>query len=302
MAKLKLRKRKKIPIENLKVKDKRKRINGSVGGDVCIFVFLILLGVFMIFPIYYSVIQSLKPVEELFVFPPKLYVLNPTTKNFSDMIKVAAEYIVPLSRYVFNSFFTTIVICVANVFVTCMAAFVLAKCKFPGDRLLNKIIVIALLFQSQATYIMQFLVYSKLHWIDTYWVLIIPYIATAMNLYLMRQSMSTIHDAMIEAAKVDGADLFRICWQVVVPNQKPAIMTIIIFAFQQAWNLNGGAVIYSEEYKTLPTIVQQISLAGLARQGVTFASAVLLLIPPLVVFLVAQSNVMETMANSGMKD
>jgi ABC-type glycerol-3-phosphate transport system permease component len=107
---------------------------------------------------------------------------------------------------------------------------------------------------------------------------------------------------MVEAAKVDGAGLFRICWQIVVPNSKPAIMTIIIFAFQMAWNLNGGSVIYSEEYKTLPTIVQQISLAGLARQGVTFASAVLLLIPPLVVFLIAQGNVMETMANSGIKD
>lgn len=296
------RRKKKKSIEQLKVREKHKHINGSVGGDVCIFVFLTLLGIFMVFPIYYSFVQSLKPVEELFVFPPKLYVLNPTGKNFSDMFKVAAESLVPLPRYVFNSVFTTVVICVTNVFVTCMAAFVLSKCKFPGDKLLNKIIVIALLFQSQATWIMQFLVYSKLHIIDTYWVLILPYIATAMNLYLMRQSMSTIPDSMIEAAKVDGAGLFRICWQIVVPNSKPAIMTIIIFAFQQAWNINGGSVIYSEEYKTLPTIVQQISLAGLARQGVTFASAVLLLIPPLVVFLIAQGNVMETMANSGMKD
>ncbi|MBR1723864.1 MAG: carbohydrate ABC transporter permease [Ruminococcus sp.] len=296
------RRRKKKSIEQLKVREKRKKINGSVGGDVCIFLFLAILGIFMVFPIYYSVVQSLKPVEELFVFPPKLYVLNPTSKNFSDMFKVAAEYTVPLSRYIFNSVFTTIVICVFNVFVTCMAAFVLAKCKFPGDKILNKIIVIALLFQSQATWIMQFLVYSKIHIIDTYFVLILPYIATAMNLYLMRQSMSTIHDSMVEAAKVDGAGLFRICWQIVVPNSKPAIMTIIIFAFQQAWNINGGSVIYSEEYKTLPTIVQQISMAGLARQGVTFASAVLLLIPPLVVFLIAQGNVMETMANSGMKD
>lgn len=296
------RRRKKKSIEQLKVREKRKKINGSVGGDVCIFLFLAILGIFMVFPIYYSVVQSLKPVEELFVFPPKLYVLNPTSKNFHDMFKVAAEYTVPLSRYIFNSVFTTIVICVFNVFVTCMAAFVLAKCKFPGDKILNKVIVIALLFQSQATWIMQFLVYSKIHIIDTYFVLILPYIATAMNLYLMRQSMSTIHDSMVEAAKVDGAGLFRICWQIVVPNSKPAIMTIIIFAFQQAWNINGGSVIYSEEYKTLPTIVQQISMAGLARQGVTFASAVLLLIPPLVVFLIAQGNVMETMANSGMKD
>ena len=192
--------------------------------------------------------------------------------------------------------------CIRDRFVCCCAGFVLSKCRFPGSKLINQLIVVALLFQSNATWIMQFLVMSKLHMIDTYWALILPYISTAMGLFLMRQSMSTIHDSMIEAAKVDGAGLFRICWQIVVPNSKPAIMTLIIFAFQGAWNIQGGSLIYSEELKTLPTIVQQITMAGLARQGVTFASAVLLLIPPLVVFLIAQSNVMETMAHSGIKD
>ena len=282
------RKRKKQQsIEKLKVKEKKARVNGSLGGDIVIFVFLCLLGAFMVFPLYYSVIQSMKPVEELFVFPPKLYVLNPTTNNFSDMFKVAASsWQVPLSRYIFNSFFITIVICICNLFVCCCAAFVLAKCKFPGNKVINQIIVIALLFSSNATWIMQFLVMAKLHMIDTYWALILPSISTSMGLYLMRQSMTTIHDSMVEAAKVDGAGLFRICWQIVVTNSKPALMTLI----------------YSEQLKTLPTVVQQITAAGLARQGVTFAAAVVLLIPPLIVFLVAQGNVMETMANSGMKD
>lgn len=297
------KKKKQQSIEKLKVKDKKKRVNGSLGGDICIFVFLVILGAFMVFPLYYSVIQSLKPVEELFVFPPKLYVLNPTGNNFSDMFKVAASsWQVPLSRYIFNSFFTTVVICVANLFVCCCAAFVLSKCRFPGYGVINQIIVLALLFSSQATWIMQFLIMAKLHLIDTYWALILPSISTAMGLYLMRQSMTTIPDSMVEAAKVDGAGLFRICWQIIVPNSKPALMTLIIFAFQGAWNLQGGVLTYSEELKTLPTVVQQITMAGLARQGVTFASAVVLLIPPLVVFLIAQGNVMETMANSGMKD
>ena len=297
------RKKKKQSIEKLKVSDKKKSINGSRAGDVCIFIFLVLLGAFMVFPLYYSVIQSLKPVEELFVFPPKLYVINPTGRNFSDMFRVAANsWQVPLSRYIFNSFFITIVICGANLFVCCCAAFVLSKCRFPGDKFINQVIVLALLFASNATWIMQFMVMAKLRMIDTYWALILPSISTSIGLYLMRQSMSTIHDAMVEAAKVDGASLFRICWQIVVPNSKPALMTLIIFAFQGAWNMQGGALIYSEELKTLPTVVQQISAAGLARQGVTFASSVVLLIPPLVVFLIAQGNVMETMANSGMKD
>lgn len=294
--------KKKKNIDDLKVKDKRKRTAGSLGGDIFIFVFLCLLGIFMVFPLYYAIIQSFKPVEELFVFPPKLYVLRPTLTNYSDMFKVASSLWVPLSRYIFNSAFITVIISVANIFVCCCAAFPLAKCKFPGDKIINKIVVTALLFTSSAMWIIQFLVMAIMGIIDTYFALILPNIATAMGLFLMRQSMTTIHDSMIEAAKVDGAGLFRICWQIVMPNSKPALMTLLIFAFQGAWNIQGGALIYSEELKTLPTIMNQIAASGIARQGVTFATAVILMIPPLLVFLIAQNNVMETMANSGIKD
>ena len=295
-------KKKKKDINEVKVKKNNRKITASRGGNICIFIFLCLTGIFMVFPIYYAVIQSFKPIEELFVFPPKLYVLNPTTKNYSDMLEVASSLWVPLSRYIFNSFMVSVVVTVCNVFVCCCAAFVLAKCKFPGNAFLNKVIVTALLFTSSATWIIQFLVMATLGIIDTYWALILPSIATPLGLFLMRQSMSTIHDSMIEAAKVDGAGLFRICWQVVVPNQKPAIMTLIIFAFQDAWNKQSGTIVYAEELKTLPTIMQQIAATGIARQGVTFATSVILMLPPLIVFLVAQSNVMETMANSGIKD
>ncbi|MFT3951857.1 MAG: carbohydrate ABC transporter permease [Oscillospiraceae bacterium] len=294
-------KNKKANIEKLRVSSTARKINASLGGNITIFVFLCLTGLFMIFPLYYAVIQSLKPIEELFVFPPKLYVLAPTFRNFSDMFKVAST-LIPLSRPIFNSFATTIVVTAANVFVCCCAGFVLAKIKFPGSKILNQIIVLALLFSSQATWIMLFLVMSSLNMIDTVWAIVLPNIATALGLFLMRQSMSQIHDSMIEAARVDGAGLFKTCWSIVVPNSKPAIMTLIIFAFQGTWNYNAGALIYSEELKTLPTIMQQISAAGIARQGVTFATAVVLMIPPLVVFLIAQGNVMETMANSGIKD
>ncbi len=294
--------KKKKNIDEIKVRKSNKKITASRGGNICIFLFLCLTGIFMVFPIYYAVIQSFKPIEELFVFPPKLYVLNPTMKNYSDMLEVASSLWVPLSRYIFNSFMVSVVVTVCNVFVCCCAAFVLAKCKFPGNAFLNKVIVTALLFTSSATWIIQFLVMATLGIIDTYWALILPSIATPMGLFLMRQSMSTIHDSMIEAAKVDGAGLFRICWQVVVPNQKPAIMTLIIFAFQDAWNKQSGTIVYAEELKTLPTIMQQIAATGIARQGVTFATSVILMLPPLIVFLVAQSNVMETMANSGIKD
>jgi ABC-type glycerol-3-phosphate transport system permease component len=183
-----------------------------------------------------------------------------------------------------------------------MAAFVLAKCRFPGNKTLNSIIVVSLLYQSNVIYIMQYIVMARLGMIDTYWALILPSIATPMGLFLMRQSMSQVPDAMIEAAKVDGANMFTICWRIVMPNQKPALMTLIIFAFQNAWNISGNGLVYNESYKTLPTVVQQAASAGLARAGVAMASAVFMLIPPILIFILAQKNVIETMAHSGIKD
>ena len=132
--------------------------------------------------------------------------------------------------------------------------------------------------------------------------LILPSVASTMGLFLMRQSMSTVPDAMIEAAKVDGASLFTICWRIVIPNQKPALMTMAIFAFQGAWNITGGSVVYDEALKTLPTVILQAASGGIARQGVTMAAGVILFVPSVLFFILAQSQVMETMAHSGIKD
>ena len=245
---------------------------------------------------------SLKPVNEIFIMPPRLYAMDPTFDNFKDLFVVANNSWVPFSRNVFNSVFVTVAATLFHVLFACTAGFILAKCRFPGCKAINKIIVIALLFNSQVTYIMQYIVMANLGMINTYSALIFPLIASTMGLYLMIQSVGQIPDAMIEAAKVDGASLMRICWGIVMPNSKPALMTIIIFQFQAAWNSNGGSLVYDEALKTIPTVVQQIAAAGMARQGAIAASAVVLMIPPLAIFIAAQSNVMETMAHAGMKD
>ena len=285
-----------------KLKASNKRAGRRIGGSIAIFLFLTVLGLFMVFPIYLAIITSIKPVEELFIFPPKFYPMNPTLDNFRDMFRVLGQMWVPFSRYVWNSVFVTVVVTVAQCIVASMAAFVLAKCKFPGNGIINKIIVISLLYNSNVIYIMQYMVLAKMGMIDTYMALIFPSIAAPMNLFLMRQSMSQVPDAMIEAAKVDGANMFTTCWRIVIPNQKPALMTMSIFAFQGAWNIQGGSLVYDEAKKTLPTVVQQAASAGLARAGVAMAAAVFMLIPPVVFFMLAQKNVIETMAHSGIKD
>jgi len=289
-------------VNTAKLKASNRQAGRKIGGTVAIFIFLAFLGLFMVFPIYLTIIMSIKPVEELFVFPPKLYVLRPTLDNFSDMFETLHQNRVPFSRYVFNSIFVTATVTICQCVFASMAAFVLAKCKFPGSKLINSIIVVALLYQSNVIYIMQYMVMTKLRMIDTYLALILPSIASPMGLFLMRQSISQIPDSMIEAAKVDGAGLFRICWQIVMPNQKPALMTLIIFAFQAAWNIQTGTVVFQEQYKTLPTVVTQAASSGMARAGVAMAAAVFLLIPPIIVFMAAQKQVIETMAHSGIKE
>ena len=264
-------------------KRRRKRYGGSLGGDIFIFVVLALLGLFMIFPIYLSVIQSLKPVEELFLFPPRLYVQNITDQNFADLLATASNMWVPFSRYIFNSVFVAVVVTVAQLLFSSSAAYALSKVAFPGAKALNKIIEVALLFTSTVLYIMQYMVMATLGMIDTYFAIILP-------------------DSMIEAAKLDGASHIRICWQIVMPNVKPAWLTLLIFAFQGAWQITGYSFIYNEALKPIPTVMQQISAAGIARAGVAAAAAVITMLPPIIVFIFCQSSVMETMATSGLKD
>lgn len=285
-----------------RLKSSNRQAGRKIGGTVGIFLFLTLLGIFMALPIYLMIVMSVKPTEELFVFPPKLWTLRPTLENFNDMFESVRRNRVPFSRYIFNSVFVTATVTFLQCVFVSMAAFALAKCRFPGSRLINGIIVAALLYQSNVIYIMQYMVMAKLDMINTLWALILPAVASPMSLFLMRQSIKQMPDAVIEAAKVDGAGLFRICWQVVMPNQKPAFMTMIIFAFQASWNIRSGSLVFDEQYRTLPTAVEQAASSGMATAGIAMAAAVFVLIPPMIVFILAQKQVIETMAHSGIKE
>ncbi|MDE5584116.1 MAG: carbohydrate ABC transporter permease [Ruminococcus sp.] len=276
-------------------------MHGRKKGNLFVFIFLAILGIFMFFPVYLTILMSVKPVEELFIFPPKLYTLRPTLRNFTDMSEIIRQNRVPFSRYIFNSLSVTVAVTVMQCVVVSMAGFMLAKCRFKGRKFLNKIIVIAMLYQSNMIYLMQYMVLAKLNLINTLYALILPSVASPVGLFLMKQSISQMPDSVIESAKTDGAGLFRICWQIVMPNQKPALMTILIFAFQSSWNMQSGAFVFREEYKTLPTVINQISTSSPARAGIAVAGAVFLLIPPVLVFSATQKQVIETMAHSGIK-
>ena len=280
----------------------RKRINRSVGGTTFIFFILGVFGVFMATPMVFVIANAFKPLEELFIFPPRLYVVNPTLENFRMIGVLANTLWVPFSRYLFNSVFVSIVGTAGNVLLASMAAYPLAKHDFPGKKILFKLVTVSLLFTGGVMGLSQFVVMSSIGIIDTYFALILPVTASAMGLFLMRQFMMQISDALLESARIDGAGEYRILFQIVMPIVKPAWLTMTLFAFQGIWGMTGAGVVFSEHLRLFPTALNQIQAGGIARAGVGSAASLILLIPPVVLFLIVQSNIMETMAHSGIKE
>lgn len=281
---------------------KRVRLSRSAGGTFLIFMFLLILGVFMALPLVYSVVQAFKPISELFAYPPKFFVKKPTFDNFYQVFELANNLWVPLSRYIFNSVLVSVLGTVFYVIIASLAAYPLAKIKFPGKTVLNTLIVLMILFRPEVTAVPQYVIISSLKMINTYWAIILPAMSSSFGVFLVRQFMvSSIPDAVLEAARLDGANEMYIFGKIVLPCIKPAWFTLTIFTFNSLWNATGLTYIYTEELKTLPSVLQSISAAGLARAGAASAVSLILMIPPIVIFLISQSSVMETMSQSGMK-
>ena len=279
-----------------------KQLNRSHFGNFMIFLMLVAVGVFMGLPLYYSVIQSFKPAEELFIFPPRFYVVNPSWRSYSQLFQLVSDLTVPFSRYLFNSVFVSIVSTTISVMIGAMAAYPFAKKKFPGRNALWKLIMLTLLFSGGVTALPSYIVKAKLGLINTYWVLILPTLASTLHMFLLRQFMLQIPDSLLDAAKLDGANDFVIFLRVIMPNVKPAWMTVMVLSFTDVWNNGSAGVIFKEEFKLLPTALSQISAGGIARSGAAAAASVLLMIPPIVSFVLTQSKMLQTMAHSGIKD
>ena len=278
-------------------------LNRSVGGDLGINFFLVLMGAFMFLPMLYVVMQSLKPLDELWMFPPRFYVINPTLKNFTDLFKLMGDSWVPFSRYIFNTVFISVVGTCGNLILSSLAAYALSKIKFPGRGWMFQMVVLSLMFHATVTAICNFITMSTLRWVDTYLAIIVPAFCTSLGLYLMKQFMeSNITDAVLESARLDGSTEFNTFLTIAMPMVKPAWLTLIIYCFQGLWNAGQSIYIQSEELKTFNYAIGQILAGGIQRAGAGAASTVVMMLVPISVFVITQSNIIETMGSSGMKD
>jgi ABC-type glycerol-3-phosphate transport system permease component len=289
--------------KKLRTRNHKVVLNRSAGGDAGITVMLVLLGAFMFLPMVYAIMQALKPLDELWIFPPRFYVVNPTLKNFGDLFRLMSTSWVPFSRYIFNTVMIAVVGTTGNLILSSLAAYSLAKIKFPGREFFFQTIVLSLMFNSTVTGICNFIVMTALGWVDTYLAIIIPTFASTLGLYLMKQFMeSSVSDAVLESSRLDGASEFRTFLTIAMPMVKPAWLTLIVYSFQGLWNSGTSIYIYSEELKTFNYAISQILAGGILRAGAGAASTVIMMIVPMTVFVITQSNIIETMGSSGMKD
>ena len=290
-------------MKRLRTRNHKVVLNRSVGGDVGITVVLAIFGVFMFLPVYYTIIQALKPLNELFYFPPRFYVVNPTLTNFSDLFNLMGDSWVPFSRYIFNTVLISVGGTFGNLVLASLCAYALAKIDFPGAKGFFWLIQKSLMFTATVTGIVNFITLSMIGWIDTYLAIIVPAWCSTLGLYLMKQFMeSNISTEVLESARLDGASELRTFWSIAMPMVKPGWLTLIVYSFQGLWNSGQSSFIYSEQLKTLNYAISQITAGGVARAGATAASTVVMMIVPILVFVISQSNIIETMGSSGMKD
>ena len=280
---------------------KRTSLSRSTGGTVAIFTCQIIMGAFMLLPLIYVIVTAFKPLDEILAYPPKFFVRHPTLSNFTDLIEITQETWIPFERSLFNSLALAFLGTVIYIVVASMAAFPLAKSRERFIAVYYQIVVLAILFRPEVTRTPLYIIMSRLHLINTFWSLVLPALSGSFGVFLMRQFMMTIPDSMLEAARVDGASEYLIFWKIVMPMVKPAWMTLAIFTFKDLWNTGETQYIYEESMKTLTAVMQSISSAGIARAGAGAAVALLMMIPPVVVFVISQSSVMETMATTGIK-
>ncbi|MBU3810316.1 MAG: carbohydrate ABC transporter permease [Candidatus Niameybacter stercoravium] len=278
------------------------RRNRSIGGDLGLMILLGAFALFSAYPLVYAINNAFKPLSEIFLFPPKLFVQNPTFDNFFDLSTIIGNSWVPFSRYMFNTLFITILGTGGTVLLGTMAAYPLAKYNFPGSKVMSNIIVYALMFNSTVTAIPNYIIMSKMGLVNSYWAVILPVIGSTLGLYLMKNFIVQIPMALVESAKIDGATEFRVFWSVIIPLCKPAWITLCILSFQTLWGATGGTFIYSENLKPISYALSQVVGGGIARTGVASAVSLIMMIVPVTVFVISQSNVIETMASSGMKD
>lgn len=274
-------------------------------SQIKFYIILIIMSVVMGLPIVFIICQAFKPIDELFAYPPRFFVQNPSLANFRKLFATMDASNVPIARYFFNSLASTLLTVVFTLLISALAGYALAKKKFRLKNAIFNLNTLALMFVPTAVMIPKYLVINAMGLIDNFWVHVIPALALPVGLFLVKQFMDQIPNELIEAARMDGAKERTVFFRIILPLSKSPLATVAILAFQTAWNTIDASSMYisSEANKTFAFYMSTLTTTGndVVGQGMAAAAALIMFIPNLVIFIIMQKQVMDTMAHSGIK-
>ena len=274
-------------------------------NQIPMYLVLVPLALFMALPIVFIINHAFKPIDELFAFPPRFFVENPVFDNFVKLARQASAGGISISRYIFNSVIVTGSVVFLSMIISSMAAFALSKLRFRAKGILMEINNLAMMFVPVAVIIPRYLLVEKMGIINTYFAHILPLIALPVGMFLVKQFTDQVPDSLIEAAVVDGANYFTVYRKIILPMIKPAIATVAILAFQSVWNNTETSAMYTnkESMRTLTFYMNTLAsnTHAVAGQGIAAAASLIMFLPNLILFILCQSKVMNTMAHSGIK-
>jgi len=263
-----------------------------------LFAVLIVVATAMLVPFFWMLSTSLKPIGEVFAYPPTWIPKDPQWSNYATVWKV-----IPFGRYMLNSFITSFCITALHLIVASMAAFAFARLEFPGRDKLFLLYLATMMVPGQVTMIPNFILVKLLHWTDTYQGLIIPNVFTAFGVFLLRQFFMTIPKEYEDAARIDGASYFHIYSRIILPLSVPAISTLAIFTFVFQWNnlIWPLVVVNKDSMKTLT--VGLASFQGMygTSWNLLMAAAVMGIVPSTIAFLIGQRYLIKGITLTGLK-
>lgn len=261
-----------------------------------------ILAVPFVFPTWWMITSSFKPIQEIFSFPPRLFPASPTIQPYLDVFELQ-----PFGQQYFNSVYIAVVVTVGTMLVSSLAGYAFARIKFPGANALFFVVLIGLLIPAEVTIVPLFQIFNSLGLINTHWPIILVTTFGAPSVlatFIMRQFFIALPDELEEAARIDGLGRFAMWWRIAMPLAKPALAAVSIFTFLHVWNLYLEPTVYllSPDLFTLPqSLTRFVDAYGGPMWNVQLAAATMTAVPVLLVFIVAQRQFVEGLAHTGLK-
>lgn len=275
-----------------------------ISGQALVYTLATFTAVLFSLPFLWTIGSSLKPITEIFLFPPTLWPSEPRWQNYAEVFRIA-----PFGQFILNTAYVTAFAMVGQILSASAVAYGFSRFRFPGRDVLFFVVLSTMMLPWQVTIVPTFILFRYLGWLNTFWPLIIPsfFGGGAFYIFLLRQFFMTIPRDLDEAAKIDGASSVRIFWNILLPLAKPAIATVAIFSFIEHWNEFIGPLIYlnSPDKFTVSIGLRYFTASPFEsdepREAILMAASLIVALPPLALFFMAQKYFVRGIVTTGLK-